>query len=113
MKAILIPALHTFWQSFVATILMWWGASGLADVKAVHNVDDAKRFGLSVIVAVLAALGSAALHTVKMYSREGLSAFLKGENVDPALLADIDAILNRAPQAGVDDPHPFPKAVGS
>jgi hypothetical protein len=107
-KAVYLPALHTLWQSFVAAILTWWAASGVIDVKAVHNIDDAKRFGLSVLMAVLAALGSAILHTVKLYYKQGLIAFAKGENVSPALLADMDAILARAPEAGTKTPHPFP-----
>lgn len=92
---ILRPALHTLWQSFLAAILMWWTAAGLIDIKAVHSIDDAKRFGLSLLLAVLAAVASAVLHTVKQYGSSLLSGNLD-KHVDPYELQLIDKALDDA-----------------
>lgn len=64
-KAILVPALHTLWQTFVGLLGVWWAASGAALFSSVSDVASAKRVAVAVLAAVLAALLSAAKSTAK------------------------------------------------
>ena len=57
-QAVFVRAFHTFWQSFIAVFTV--SITGLtSNLLNVHNVTDAKAFGLAVAVAVGAAILSA------------------------------------------------------
>lgn len=112
MNAILKPALHALWQTFLATLAVWWGASGATGINAIHNVDDAKRFALSGAAAGLAALASALYHTGQQYGPRLLSSVLPFK-VNKAELASIYEVLDAAiaaqtppPPALADTPTP-------
>lgn len=64
---ILRPALHTLWQSFTAALLVWWGVAGTTGWHSVTDVSSAGRFGLSALIAGIAALASALLHVAREY----------------------------------------------
>jgi hypothetical protein len=80
-KAILVPALHTFWQAFVALLGIWWVASGLALFSSVSDVASARRVAVAVGTAVLAAALSALKSTIKTVLAE--------RKVDLAHLLDV------------------------
>lgn len=90
MKTILRPALHTLWQSFAASIAVWWAASGATGAHAVTDVSSAQRFALSAVLASVAALLSALLHTVVKDGPAILSAEAKD---DPALVSALEALI--------------------
>jgi hypothetical protein len=92
---VLKPALHTLWQSFLAAIVVWWSASGLVGVRAVRNVDDAKRFAMSAVLAALAALMSALFHTIRQYAPALLSR-LGRPRLDPAQITAVNRLLDEA-----------------
>lgn len=64
LRPALRPALHTLWQTFVAVLAVWWFASGADLAKSVTDVASAKRFGLALAAAAVAALLSAAKTTI-------------------------------------------------
>ena len=82
------PALHTLWQSLVAAVTVWFGAN-LTDVEAVRNVSELERLGLSLALAVLAALLSVAKNLAKQY----LPGLLHAKD-NPAEVAQIEALID-------------------
>ncbi len=56
-------AVHTFLQAFLGALAIAYAASGL-DVSQIVDADSAKKFGLALATAVLAAALSAAKTTV-------------------------------------------------
>lgn len=102
-------ALHTFWQAFVAGLVVMWAASGL-DVSDLVTVASWHK----VLVMLLAAAGAAALSTVK-----GLVKQLRSNKQSIVQLADsgLDAIadiaekkLDSAEAALADTGYAEPKA---
>lgn len=92
MKTILKPALHTLWQAFAASLVLWFTANA-AEVHAVHTVGDAERVGLSAAAAVGAAVLSALFHLIKQYG-PALAASRAKDN--PTEAAAIYAALTAA-----------------
>jgi hypothetical protein len=82
------PALHTLWQALAAALVVWFGANA-ADVQAVRNVAELERLGLSLALAVLAALLSVAKNLGKQY----LPGLLHAKD-NPAEVAEIDALID-------------------
>jgi hypothetical protein len=89
----LIPPLHTFWQAFLAQMLLWWGASGLVGLQAIHHVSDARQYAYALIGAVLAAAASAGKQLAKTYAP-------KLRPVDQANVADVETALDDAGEIG-------------
>lgn len=88
MRTIAKPALHTLWQAFAAALVIWWGVAGAAGWHKVTDVPSAEKFAVSALLAALAALLSAALHTVRQYG----PAFLRAEAKDnPDWFAEAEA----------------------
>lgn len=96
MSGRLRPALHTLWQALAASLLVWWHGAGLVGIHAVHNVSDAKRFALSVLVAVVAAAASAILHTAKQLGPGLAHGYIARHGVDDVELSAIDDVLDAA-----------------
>lgn len=107
-RAIVVPALHTFWQFFAGLVAAWWLASGLTAVHQVTDVASAKRFALAALGAVLAAALSAAMHTVQQYAVAGKifdpTAIDVPDGPEPADLAAAHAALKPVTPADPDQP---------
>ena len=93
-KAILTPALHTFWQTFSGLIGVWWIASGLGAAHQIADVASAKRFAF----ALLTATAGAALSALKTTVVHAVST----AKDDPAQLAAIDALLSQPGAVSTD-----------
>lgn len=101
-RDVAIRALHTFWQTFSASLLVVWAGSGLNVADLVHISAWHK-----LAVAVIAAAGAAALSTVKSLAVGGKSGDLEGDGDVPALESDdVDQGVDAAtPQATPADPE--------
>ena len=83
-------ALHTFWQAFVAAVGIAYAASGL-DVSTVTDLNSAKKFGWSLVLA----LGAAALSAVKTTIAQLTESSAISDDEDP----DPDVPVPSAPPA--------------
>lgn len=81
-RDLLLRALHTFWQAFVAAAGVAWAASGL-DVSQIVDLDSAKKFAVALGIAVAGAALSAVKTTV--------ASLLAGGRVDDTGPGSIDA----------------------
>lgn len=117
MSPVLKPALHTLWQAFAASLVLWFTANA-AEVHAIHTVGDAERVGLSAAAAVGAAVLSALFHLIKQYGPSLAASRVKDNPTEAAAIyaaltaADAESakLTDYALPASTDPAPPAPAA---
>lgn len=99
-------ALHTFWQTLLGSLGAVWVASGI-DVSQIKDIDAAKKAGLALVTALVAAALSAAKTTAVGY--------LDQRKITAAVTAAAGPSPSGTPAAFVDAPVSFdpPSPAGS